>query len=281
MDSYFILNVGYSNFMTHYLHENLVIDFSGVEYIRGGNTLLGPLDWKVEQGQRWIIFGPNGAGKTTLIRIAGAEEFPTRGTVKVLGETFGKTDMRDLRATIGMSSAAFAQRIPAEETVGDLVISAGYAILGRWREQYNEEDRARRDRMLRQVGISHLVDRQWHTLSEGEKKRVLIARALMADPELLLLDEPAAGLDLGGREDLVSYLSRLARNPLAPALVMVTHHVEDIPSGFTHALILGKATPIAQGPIGQVLTSDNLSRAFGQPIRLDIIDGRFFAHKAG
>ncbi|MDO4911837.1 MAG: ABC transporter ATP-binding protein [Corynebacterium sp.] len=260
---------------------NRVIDFADVSFIRGGRTLVGPLDWVVNEGERWIVFGPNGAGKTTLFRIASAVEFPSTGTARVLGEQFGKTNMADLRAMIGFSSAALAQRIPDEETVNDLVLSAGYAILGRWREQYNEEDTERRDLILRQTGVAHLAERTWGTLSEGEKKRVLIARALMADPELLLLDEPAAGMDLGAREDLVAYLGRLARNPKSPALVMVTHHVEDIPAGFTHALILGAGKVIAQGPLETTLTGENLTKAFGgQPIALEKVSGRYFAHRA-
>ncbi|MDO4909189.1 MAG: ABC transporter ATP-binding protein [Corynebacterium sp.] len=259
---------------------NRVIDFAGVSFIRGGRTIIGPVDWVVNEGERWIVFGPNGAGKTTLFRIASTNEWPSEGEVSVLGGKFGKTNLADLRSLIGMSSAALAERIPGAETVNDLVLSAGYAILGRWREQYDEADIARRDLMLRNTGITHLAERTWGTLSEGEKKRVLIARALMADPELLLLDEPAAGLDLGAREDLVAYLSRLARNPQSPTMVMVTHHVEDIPQGFTHALILGMGTVVAQGPLEETLTAENLSQAFNQPIAVERIDGRFFAHRA-
>lgn len=259
---------------------DLLLDFDNVELIRGGNTLVGPVNWQVELDERWVIIGPNGAGKTSLMRLAAAEEFPTKGRLWVLGERIGKTDMRDLRAAIGMSSAALANRIPNNENVGDLVISAGYAILGRWREEYDELDRERATDILEQVGAYHLIDRTWGTLSEGERKRVLVARALMTDPELLLFDEPGAGMDLGGREDLVAYVGDLAMDPDAPAMVMITHHVEEIPVGFTHAMLLDEGKVIAQGLIDDVMTSENLTRAFHQPIELSEIDGRYFARRA-
>ncbi|MDO4652807.1 ABC transporter ATP-binding protein [Corynebacterium durum] len=260
-------------------NPDLLIDFDDVSFIRGGRNLVGPLTWKVELDERWVVLGPNGAGKTTLMRLAGAEEFPSSGIAHIMGEQLGKTDMRDLRTMIGMSSSALANRIPTEEQVSDLVVSAGYAILGRWREEYNDMDFGHADAVLEQVGASHLKDRMWGTLSEGEKKRVLIARALMTNPELLLLDEPGAGLDLGGREDLVGYLGELAVDPDAPAMVMITHHVEEIPAGFTHAMLLDSGKVVAQGLIDQVLTSDNLSKTFHQPIQIDRIDGRFFARR--
>lgn len=260
-------------------NPDLLIDFDDVSFIRGGRNLVGPLTWKVELDERWVVLGPNGAGKTTLMRLAGAEEFPSSGIAHIMGEQLGKTDMRDLRTMIGMSSSTLANRIPTEEQVSDLVVSAGYAILGRWREEYNDMDFGHADAVLEQVGASHLKDRMWGTLSEGEKKRVLIARALMTNPELLLLDEPGAGLDLGGREDLVGYLGELAVDPDAPAMVMITHHVEEIPAGFTHAMLLDSGEVIAQGLIDQVLTSDNLSKTFHQPIQIDRIDGRFFARR--
>lgn len=259
--------------------EDLLIDFRGVSLRRGGNTLVGPVDWQVELDERWVIIGPNGAGKTSLVRMASAEEFPSSGTAYIMGERIGKTDMRDLRASIGISSAAVQHRIPDGERVDDLVISAGYAILGRWREEYADMDFGRADEILEQVGASHLAKRTWGTLSEGEKKRVILARALMADPELLILDEPSAGMDLGGREDLVGYLGDLALDPDAPAIVMITHHVEEIPYGFTHAMVLDEGKIIAKGLINSVLTSENLSRAFKQDIQVDRIGERYFARR--
>ncbi|KAA8723994.1 iron complex transport system ATP-binding protein [Corynebacterium spheniscorum] len=260
-------------------NQDLLINFRDVSFIRDGRTLVGPVNWQVELDERWVIIGPNGAGKTTLIRMASAEEFPSTGEAYIMGEKIGKTDMRDLRAMIGVSSAALGNRIPAEEKVADLVISAGYAVLGRWREEYEELDFAQADEILEQVGAKHLADRTWGTLSEGERKRVMVARALMINPELLILDEPSAGMDLGGREDLVGYLSDIAMDPDAPAIVMITHHVEEIPAGFTHAMLIDEGKIIAQGLLNTVLTSENLTKTFHQPIQVDRIGERYFARR--
>jgi iron complex transport system ATP-binding protein len=241
--------------------------------------MVGPLDWAVELDERWVIIGPNGAGKTSLLRIAAAAEHPSSGIAFVLGEQLGRVDVSELRARIGLSSSALAQRIPSDEIVRDLVISAGYAVLGRWRERYEDVDHQRAVDMLESLGAEHLADRSYGTLSEGERKRVLIARALMTDPELLLLDEPAAGLDLGGREELVSRLTDLAADPDAPALVLVTHHVEEVPPGFSHCMLLSEGRVVAAGLLSDVLTAENLSAAFGQSIALDVIDGRYFARR--
>ncbi|MBC3186214.1 ABC transporter ATP-binding protein [Corynebacterium sp. zg-331] len=259
--------------------QDLLIDFRDVSVIRGGTTILGPVTWRVAPGERWVIVGPNGAGKTTLVTIASAGGYPSRGRVEILGERLGRTDLRDLRAAIGISSSALAHRIPTEERVGDLVVSAGYAVLGRWRERYEDQDFDRAHEILEQVGAMHLTERRWGTLSEGERKRVLLARALMIDPEILILDEPTAAMDLGGREDLVAYLSDLAEDPASPATVMITHHVEEIPRGFTHAMLLDEGAVVSQGPIEEVLTSENLTRAFHQPIELTEADGRYFARR--
>jgi iron complex transport system ATP-binding protein len=258
---------------------DLLIDFRNVSLRRQGNVLVGPLDWAVELDERWVIIGPNGAGKTSLLRIAAAAEHPTTGVAFVLGERMGRVDVSELRARIGLSSSALAQRVPNDEVVRDLVVSAGYAVLGRWRERYEEVDYQRAIDMLESLGAEHLADRSFGTLSEGERKRVLIARALMTDPELLLLDEPAAGLDLGGREELVARLTDLAADPDAPALVLVTHHVEEVPPGFTHCLLLSEGQVVAAGLLPDVLTGENLSAAFGQSIALDVVDGRYFARR--
>ncbi|MBF6354865.1 ABC transporter ATP-binding protein [Nocardia higoensis] len=259
---------------------DLLIDFTDVTVRRSGHTLVGPVSWQVELDERWVVLGPNGAGKTSLLRIAAAEVHPTSGTAHLLGETLGRVDVNELRPRIGLSSAALAGRVPRDEKVLDLVVSAGYAVLGRWREHYDEMDTDRAVDMLESLGAEHLSDRTYGTLSEGERKRVLIARALMTDPELLLLDEPAAGLDLGGREELVERLGDLAADPDAPAIVLVTHHVEEIPPGFTHALLINEGQVVAQGLLHDVLTADNLSEAFRQSIALDKIDGRWFARRA-
>ncbi|BAX91670.1 iron ABC transporter ATP-binding protein [Mycobacterium shigaense] len=258
---------------------DLLIDFRNVSLHRDGHTMVGPLDWAVELDERWVIIGPNGAGKTSLLRIAAALEHPSAGVAFVLGERLGRVDVSDLKLRIGFSSSALAQRVPSDEVVRDLVVSAAYAVLGRWRERYEDVDYQRVADMLESLGAEHLVDRTYGTLSEGERKRVLIARALMTDPELLLLDEPAAGLDLGGREELVARLTDLAADPDAPAIVLVTHHVEEIPPGYTHCLLLSEGQVVAAGLLPDVLTSENLSTAFGQSIALEVVDGRYFARR--
>lgn len=260
-------------------NPDLLLDFEDVSFIREGKPLLANITWQVELDERWVVIGPNGAGKTTLMRLAAAEEYPSKGKAWIMGERIGRTDMRDLRAMIGISSAALAHRIPEQEIVFDLIVSAGYAILGRWREEYDGLDLDRAHEILEQVGALHLAKRRWGTLSEGERKRVMIARALMANPELLLLDEPTAGMDLGGREDLVGYLGDLALDADAPATVMITHHVEEIPDGFTHAMLLDEGEVVAQGLLEDVITSENLTKTFHQPIQVDRLDGRYFARR--
>lgn len=258
---------------------DLLIDFAKVSLRRNGRVLVGPVTWTVELDERWVVIGPNGAGKTSLLRMAAAMEHPSSGTAYVLGERLGRVDMSELRSRVGLSSAALSQRVPDDEVVRDLVVSAGYAVMGRWREKYDDVDYEQAIDMLESVGAEHLAERTYGTLSEGERKRVLIARSLMTDPELLLLDEPAAGLDLGGREELVARMSDLAADPDAPALVLVTHHVEEIPPGFSHCLILSEGTVVDAGLLTDVLTAENLSTAFGQSIALDVLDGRYFARR--
>ena len=259
---------------------DLLIDFARVTLRRGGQVLVGPVTWSVELDERWVVIGPNGAGKTSLLRIAAAMEHPSSGTALVLGERLGRVDMSELRSRVGLSSSALSQSVPHGEVVRDLVVSAGYAVMGRWRERYDHVDYTQAIDMLESVGAEHLAERTYETLSEGERKRVLIARSLMTDPELLLLDEPAAGLDLGGREELVARLEDLAADPDAPAIVLVTHHVEEIPSGFSHGLILSEGKVVDAGLLTDVLTAENLSKAFGQSIALDVVDGRYFARRA-
>ncbi|NMO01965.1 ABC transporter ATP-binding protein [Gordonia sp. TBRC 11910] len=260
-------------------NPDLLVDLRDVTVVRDGRTLLGPVSWQVELDERWVILGPNGAGKTTLLSIAAGRLHPTSGTARLLDEQLGTTELRELSLRIGISSPALAARIPRDEIVSDVVISAGYALVGRWRERYDEMDREQAIDTLESMGAEHLADRRYGTLSEGERKRVLIARALMTDPELLLFDEPAAGLDLGGREELVERLGVLAQDPDAPATVLITHHVEEIPEGFTHAMLLAEGQVVAQGLLDEVLTAENLSTAFSQRIALDRIDGRFFARR--
>jgi len=262
------------------IDPDLVLDLRDVSLRREGKNLVGPLSWQVELDERWVMLGPNGAGKTSLLKIAAALEYPSTGTAVIVGEQLGRTEVTELRSRLGMSSVAVAGRIPGDEVVQDLVVSAGYAVLGRWRERYDQMDFDRAADMLEAIGAEHLAERTWGTLSEGERKRVLIARALMTDPELLLLDEPGAGLDLGGREDLVARLGDMALDPDAPATVLVTHHVEEIPPGFTHAMLLAEGEVTAMGLIEDVITSENLSRAFAQAITVSVIDGRYFARRS-
>src|SRR5690606_16470373 len=262
------------------LDPDCVIAVEGVSVTRSGNRLLDNLTWRVELDERWVILGPNGAGKTTLLKLAAAQLHPTTGRVYVLGERLGRTDVQELRTRVGLSSADLADQVPANERVADVVLTAAWGVLGRFRERYDAVDQARAERLLDQLGVAGLADRTYGTLSEGERKRVQIARALMTDPEVLLLDEPAAGLDLGAREELVTYLSTLAGDPDAPTLVLVTHHVEEIPPGFSHPLLLRVGAAVAHGLVGDTLTDELLSQTFGTPLRVSHTDGRFTARAA-
>jgi iron complex transport system ATP-binding protein len=255
-------------------------ELSKVSVVRPGKVLLENISWAVEEGERWVVLGPNGAGKTTLMQIISAAMHPTKGKVRILGNKLGKVDVFELRTRIGHTSTAVAERIPASESVGNTIVSAAHAVLGRWQEEYDEEDYRRATLMMGEMGITALANRTFGTLSEGERKRVLIARALMTDPELLLLDEPAAGLDLGAREDLIASLESLAHADDAPVLVMVSHHVEEIPVGFTHVLMLRDGKVVAQGPIEPTLTSETLSATFGSRIQLQHEGGRYTARRA-
>ena len=259
------------------INPDAVLQFAGVTVRRGSKTLLDGIDWTVEEDERWAVLGPNGAGKTTLLQIAAAVMHPTAGDAYVLGERLGRVDVFELRPRIGLASAALADRIPPPERVTDVVVSAGYSVLGRWREAYGRRDVRRAVRLLERVGVGELADRTYGTLSQGEKARVLIARALMTDPELLLLDEPAAGLDLGGREDLLRRLTRFADDPAAPASVLVTHHVEELPPGITHVLLLRDGSTVASGLVRDVLTDAHLSETFGLPLRVERRGGRWYA----
>jgi iron complex transport system ATP-binding protein len=257
-----------------------VVEIRGVDVVRGAAHLLRGVDWTVRPEERWVLLGPNGAGKTTLLQLAGAQLHPSAGTVGILGETLGSVDVFELRPRIGLTSAALAQRIDPGERVGDVVVSAGYAVVGRWRERYDVHDLTRAALLMQQWGVARMAHRPFGTLSEGERKRAQIARALMTDPELLLLDEPGAGLDLGGREDLVARLSDLARDPYAPAQVLVTHHVEEIPPGYTHGLLLRAGEVVSAGPIEEVLTAPLLSDAFGIELEVRRERGRYSARRA-
>lgn len=257
-----------------------VIHMSGVTVRRGTTLLIDAIDWVVEEGQRWTILGPNGAGKSTVIQVAATHLHPTAGVVVVLGEYLGLTDVFDLRPRIGLVGAGLAAAIPRREAVRDAVITASWGVTGRWREEYDDADWQRADHLLAEWGLGDLSRRTFGTLSEGERKRTQIARALMSDPELLLLDEPTAGLDLGGREDLLSRLSAMAADPGAPTTVMVTHHVEEIPRGTTHALLLRQGRVVAAGPVETTLTAMNLSATYNLEVTVKMMDGRWTARAA-
>jgi len=254
-----------------------VLNLVGVGVMRDGATLLDGVDWSVEDGQRWVVLGPNGAGKTTLLQIVAARMHPTRGEATLLGERLGAVDVFELRPRIGISSAAFAESLPASESVRDVVLTGAYAVAGRWNERYEDPDLSRGADLLAAFGVGHLAERTFGTLSEGERKRVQLARSLMSDPELLLLDEPGAGLDLGGRETLVRDLAELAGDRRSPVLILVTHHVEEIPPGFDHALLLRQGRVVASGPIDRTLTDENLSATFDVPLVVEQDGNRWTA----
>ncbi len=254
-----------------------VLEFSDVVVRRDGRNIVDQLDWTVSDDERWVILGPNGAGKTTLLQLADTLMHPSSGVVTVLGERLGRTDVFELRPRIGFASSAMAKRMPPEETVLDVVLTAAYSVLGRWHESYEDIDERRALRVLAQWRLDHLADRSFGTLSDGEQKRVQIARAVMTDPELLLLDEPTASLDLGAREELLHLLGGYAQAPSTPAMIMVTHHVEEIPLGFTHVLLLRDGAVVAAGPIAATLTAQALSDTFALPIALTVHDGRYAA----
>jgi iron complex transport system ATP-binding protein len=254
-----------------------VLQLKEVTVVRDKTTILGPISWSVDAAERWVILGPNGAGKTTLLQLAAAQIHATSGKVKVLDDTMGKTDVFELRPRIGFASTALARRVPGNERVLDVVLTAAYSVTGRWNESYEDIDVRRAQRVLAEWKLSELENRRFGDLSDGEQKRVQIARAAMTDPELLLLDEPAASLDLGAREELLQLLSGYASAPEAPAIVMVTHHVEEIPSGFTHAMLLANGSITAAGILSEVITSENLSETFGLALAVTHHAGRFSA----
>jgi iron complex transport system ATP-binding protein len=251
------------------------IEFDNVSVTRDGVEILTNIDWKVSDDQRWVIVGPNGAGKTTLLKVAAAQIQPTTGSARVLGETLGGVNVFDLRTRVGFASSALVSHIPNSETVLNAVMTASYAITGRWNEEYEDIDIRRARRVLAEWSLSEHADKPFGTLSDGERKRVQLARAVMTDPELLLLDEPVASLDLGAREQTVQVLGAYASSPGAPSMVMVTHHLEEIPTGFSHALLINEGSVVAQGPIDSIITSDLLSETFGFALDVSKQNGRF------
>jgi len=263
----------------------VVVRLDDVSVRRGDATLLRDVSWTVRSDERWVVLGANGAGKTTLLQAAGGTLRPDAGRVELLGESLDPVDgdgadLDDLLPRVGFASASLADRLPADERVLDVVLTASYATVRRGAERYDDIDEDRARTLLAQLGCRALVERRFGTLSEGERKRVQLARALMTDPEVLLLDEPAAGLDLGGREALLRTLSRLAADPDGPALVLVSHHVEEVPAGFTHVLMVRAGEVVAAGPIADVMRSANLSACFGLPLRMYRHGERYTARAA-
>jgi iron complex transport system ATP-binding protein len=254
-----------------------VLQLTDVSVVRDGITILDHLTWTVDSSERWVILGPNGAGKTTLLQVAAALIHPSSGKAQILDDTLGRVDVFELRPRIGFASSAMAKRIPASETVLNVVMTAAWSVTGRWNENYEDIDVRRAERVLAEWKLDSLAERRFGLLSDGEQKRVQIARAVMTDPELLLLDEPAASLDLGAREELLQLLGGYASAEEAPGIVMVTHHVEEIPPGFTHALLLKDGGIFAAGPINEVINAEMLSGAFGLELEVTETNGRFAA----
>lgn len=239
------------------------IKFDAISVVRDNRHILNSIDWQVSESQRWVILGPNGAGKTTLLKVAAAQIQPTSGQALILGHELGGVNVFDLRTRVGFASSALISHIPNSETVLNAVMTASYAITGRWNETYEDIDIRRARRVLAEWDLSELAERALGTLSDGERKRVQLARAVMTDPELLLLDEPVASLDLGAREQTVKLLGAYAQSSSAPSMVMVTHHLEEIPLGFTHAMLINQGEIVAQGEIDRVITSEFVSETFG------------------
>jgi iron complex transport system ATP-binding protein len=254
-----------------------VLALRGVAVRRSGRTILGPIDWTVRPGERWVILGPNGAGKTTLVQVASTYLWPSDGDVAVLGAQIGRVDARELRRRIGYAGSGLERAIDDSLTALDVVRTARHAALGPWWHAYSAADDRRALELLERLSVGWLADRSFGTLSTGERRRVQIARALMPGPALLILDEPSASLDLGARETLVRDLDGLAADPDLEAILLVNHHVEEIPPGFTHALVLGHGRVVGAGRIGETLTGDVLGTAFELPIEVEERAGRFAA----
>jgi iron complex transport system ATP-binding protein len=259
------------------MSTQLVLALDGVCVVRDGNQILGPISLRISTGERWVILGPNGAGKSTLLGVLAARVFPSKGSTLLLDQQIGRVDLTELRTRIGLAAPSLEAMIESDELVKDLVLTAAYAIVGRWNETYDLWDESRAVALLTTFGVRELGDRRFSTLSSGERKRVLISRALMADPELLLLDEPAAGLDVGGREDLLRRFAEFSIDPTSPASVLVTHHIEEIPVGTTHAILLKDGKIAVSGPVASVITTEHVSNVFGIPIAVTHENARFSA----
>jgi iron complex transport system ATP-binding protein len=255
----------------------MIIGLRGVVVRRSGRTILGPLDWDVEAGQRWVVLGRNGSGKTTLLSVASMSLWPTAGTVDVLGGRYGRVDARDWRRRIGSAGSAIEDAMRPDLTPRVLIMTARHGAFEPWWHEYDDVDRERAGALAARFGLERVVDHPFATLSAGERRRTSIARALMPDPDLLLLDEPAASLDLAARELLLRDLDALAREERPRAIVLVSHHLEEIPTGFAHGLVLDDGRAVAAGPIDTVLRDDVLSEAYGLPLSVEARHGRWTA----
>ena len=254
------------------------LELEHVSFVRDDRRILDDISWSVRPHERWLILGANGSGKTTLVRIGSMYEHPSHGTVRVLGETLGSTDVRILRRRIGLMSAALGAQLRPALTAREVVMTAKFAALEPWWHTYTDEDHRRAEACLARMGVGQYAERSLGTLSSGEQQRVLLARALMNEPGVVIFDEPSARLDLGGREQLVRALAELAADPTAPPLVLVTHHVDEVPPGMTHALLLRQGRILTAGPLDDVLTADSLSECFALPLVLERRgDGRLTA----
>ena len=245
---------------------------------RGATLVLDDVSMSVGDGERWLVLGPNGSGKTSLLHVAALYDHPSSGVVEVLGERLGRTDVRELRKRVAYASAALTDLLRPSARVLDVVRTARFAALEPWWHTYTDADDERALDCLDRMGVAAFAERTFDTLSSGERQRVLLARTLMNDPAVVLLDEPSARLDLAGREQLVHALDDLATDPSSPPSVVVTHHVDDIPTSTTHALLLRAGRVLRSGPIDDVLDADGLTDCFGLALALERRpDGRFSA----
>ena len=261
----------------------LAVRLTAVSVVRDGRLLVADVDWEVRPGERWVILGPNGSGKTTLLRVAGARLWPTAGTVEVLGHQLGRVDVRSLRGRVSLVSGALVRQLRSELTSREVVVTGRHGALEPWWHRYEPADWARADHLLSEGGVGGpggIGARTFGVISEGERQQVLLAPALMAKPELLLLDEPAAGLDLGARERLVARLARLVADGKVPPMVLVSHHLEEIPPGMTHAALLRHGRILRAGPVPDVLTSAAVSAAFDTSVDVGCDQGRWWSRAA-